>query len=155
MKRVVLDTNVLVSGAYDDLSASWKIVEACMRRELTAIVSPALRSEYEEILAKAVKVRGHQEQVQQFLAAAQIVHPSATPRVVQDDPEDDKVLAAAVEGRADAVITNDAHLLHLDPYQPEGSSVQIRIVRPLTFENLRSEEHGSNWHDLTRLIGIR
>ncbi|TSC73166.1 MAG: hypothetical protein G01um101438_189 [Parcubacteria group bacterium Gr01-1014_38] len=33
MNRVVLDTNVLVSSAYDELSASWKIVGACMRGE--------------------------------------------------------------------------------------------------------------------------
>ena len=155
MNRVVLDTNVLVSSAYDELSASWKIVGACMRGELTAIVSPALQGEYEEILAKAVKIRGHEEQIRKFLSAVETVHPATVPHVVRDDPEDDKVLAAAVEGKADAVVTNDRHLLDLDPYRPEAGSAPIRIVRPLTLENLRSEERGSGWQDLARLIGIR
>ncbi|MDP3685935.1 MAG: putative toxin-antitoxin system toxin component, PIN family [bacterium] len=155
MKRVVLDTNVLVSSAYDDLSASWKIVEACLRGELTAVVSPALRSEYEEILARTVNIRGHEEQMRAFLAATETVRPASVPHVVEDDPEDDKVIATAVAGRADALVTNDRHLLTLDPYRPEDDAEPIRIVRPVTFEQLRSEERGDGWQDLARLIGIR
>ena len=155
MNRVVLDTNVLVSSAYDDLSASWKIIEACIRGELTAIVSPALRGEYDKILAKTVSIRGHEEQVRMLLSAADIVHPVSVPRVVEDDPEDDKVIAAAVTGRADAVITNDHHLLTLDPYTLEESSRPIRILRPVTFEHFRTEAARSGWRDLARLLGIR
>lgn len=154
MGRVVLDTNVLVSSAYDTLSASWKIVEACIQGELIAIVSPALQREYEEILARAVSIRGHEEHIRLFLAKADIVHPTLVPHVVDEDPEDDKILAAAVEGRADAVVSNDRHLLHLDPYRPDGGTTPIRIVRPETFENLRSETQGSGWRDLARLVGL-
>lgn len=155
MKRVVLDTNVLVGSAYDEHSASWRIIDACIRGELTAIVSPALQGEYEEILARTVRMRGHEERVQKFLAAAEYVRPAIVPRVVQDDPDDDKVLATAVAGKADTIVTNDRHLLQLDPYLPEGSTSHIRIVQPTAFEQSRTEEHGSGWGDLARLIGIR
>lgn len=153
MRRVVLDTNVLVSSAYDDLSASWKILDACSRGELTAVVSPALRAEYERIVNQAVRIRGHAEQIQRFLAAVEIVTPAQTARVVPDDPEDDKVIAAAEAGRADALITNDRHLLDLDPYTDAAGNV-IRIIRPSVYETLRKEETGGAWDDLTRLIGI-
>jgi predicted nucleic acid-binding protein len=51
--RVVLDTNVLVATAYNPGSASRRVIEACLRGELTAILSPALRSEYGFILPRA------------------------------------------------------------------------------------------------------
>ena len=46
---------------------------------------------------------------------------------VPDDPEDDKLIAAALGGNAGVIITNDHHLLDLDPYG------QIRILRPADF----------------------
>ncbi len=148
MKRIVVDTNILVSGAYDDLSASASILEACTRGELTALLSPALQRECVRILAQAVQIRGYEETVRRFLAAAEIVHPSETPRVVPDDPDDDKVIAAAVAGDAHAIVTNDRHLLDLDPH--DG----IRILRPVTFAQHRGDAHGGTWHDLARMIGI-
>lgn len=152
MKRVVLDTNVLVSGAYDDFSASWRIVEACARGDLTAVVSPALRVEYERILRDAVRIRGFETQVQSFLSAAETVTPFAVPRVVPDDPEDDKIVATAVAGETDAIITNDRHLLDLDPYL--AGERTIRVLRPDAFERMRTDEYGSRWQDFTRLLGI-
>lgn len=148
MRRIVLDTNVLVSGAYDDLSAGARILEACTRGELTAVVSPPLRREYERIIADSVKIRGHEEAVRAFLARAEEVVPQETPSVVPDDPEDDKVVAAAVAGKADAIITSDRHLLELDPYQG------IRILRPKAFVEALEEKRGGTWRDLTSLIGI-
>lgn len=148
MRRIVLDTNVLVSGAFDDLSASWKIIEACTSGELVAVVSPALQHEYETILERTVNIRGREEQIRAFLQSAELVTPEATPRVVPDDPEDDKIIAAAIAGNAEAVITNDRHLLDLDPYRT------IRILRPVAFEHARSEASGGAWDDLARMIGI-
>lgn len=148
MRRIVLDTNVLVGGAYDDLSASRRIIEACLAGELVAILSPPLRAEYEAILPRAVRIRGYAAQIRAFLDHAETVPLADIPSVVQDDPEDDKVIATAVAGRADALITNDRHLLDLDPY---GG---IRIIQPVNFENLRKEEHGEEWENLARMIGL-
>ncbi len=148
VQRVVLDTNILVSSAYDEWSASWKILNDCIRGELTAVMSPALRREYERILSQTVKIRGHAETVQMFLAAAELFTPQAIPAVVPDDPDDDKVIATAVAGHAGAIITNDRHLLDLDPYH------DIRILRPVTFEYLRRDERGDDWRDLARMTGL-
>ena len=46
---------------------------------------------------------------------------------VADDPDDDKVLAAAREGRAEQVVTGDGGLLRIGEY--EG----IRITSPRAF----------------------
>jgi predicted nucleic acid-binding protein len=69
--------------------------------------------------------------LQQFLQQALVVEPSETPRVVPDDPEDDKLLAVAIAAGADVIVSSDRHLLGLDPY---GS---VRILRPAEFLRLR------------------
>jgi putative PIN family toxin of toxin-antitoxin system len=128
--RVVLDTNVLVGGAYAEGSASRRIIDACLRGDLVAVSSPALHREYERILRQAVRVRGYDEALRRLLDGAEVVEPAAAPRVVPDDPEDDKLVAAALAAGAAAIITNDHHLLGLDPLGP------LRIVRPAEFVGL-------------------
>jgi predicted nucleic acid-binding protein len=43
------------------------------------------------------------------------------------DPDDDKILALAVSGQADIIITGDADLLVLDPFQG------VRILAPRAY----------------------
>jgi len=128
--RVVLDTNVLVGAAYAPTSASRRVVDACLQGDLEAVVSPALRQEYDLILKRAVKTRGYDAALDRLLREAAVVEPTATPRVVPDDPADDKLVAAAIAGDAVAIVTNDQHLLDLDPC---GT---LRIVRPTDFVSL-------------------
>jgi putative PIN family toxin of toxin-antitoxin system len=125
--KVVLDTNLLVAAAYAPASASRRIVAACLRGELIAVVSPALRREYEHILPRAVRGRAGEEMLRRLLEGATVVEPAEVPPVVPDDPDDDKLLAAALAAGAAAVISNDGHLLGLDPF---GG---VRVVRPVDF----------------------
>jgi predicted nucleic acid-binding protein len=60
-----------------------------------------------------------------YLDAVILVTPSATPRAVADDPDDDHVVAAAVEARADLIVSGDRHLLALHRYRG------IRVVMPI------------------------
>lgn len=128
--RVVLDTNVLVAAAYAPASASRRIVDACVSGDLVSVASPAVRREYECILARAVRVDEYQEELALLLEKVELVEPSEAPRQVAEDPEDDKFLAAAAAGGAEWIITNDRHLLALDSY--DG----IRIVPPTVFARL-------------------
>src|SRR5262249_47542761 len=89
--RVVLDTNVLVAAASTPASASRRVVETCLAGERTAVLSPALRREYEFILGRAVRGQPYRERLQQLLNQADVVVPGATPRVVPEDPDDDKL----------------------------------------------------------------
>jgi uncharacterized protein len=125
--RVVLDTNTLVAAAYSPVSASRRLVDACLRGDLVAVMSPALKDGYELILGRAVRVRGYDEALRGFLEQATLVEPAETPRVVPDDPDDDKVVAVARAAGADTIITNDRHLLALDPLG------RVRALRPEDF----------------------
>jgi putative PIN family toxin of toxin-antitoxin system len=123
-KRVVLDTNVLVAAAYNPRSASRRVVEACLEGALTPVLSPALRREYELILARAARGRPYLERVHRLLGSAEVVEPAQTPRVVPDDPDDDKLVAAARAARA-VLVSNDAHLLGL------AGSEGLQVLRPI------------------------
>lgn len=58
-----------------------------------------------------------------IMRAGEVVQPSTRLHVIAEDPEDDRVLECAVEGRADAIVTGDRHLLKL------GTFRRISILR--------------------------
>ncbi|MGE3807174.1 MAG: putative toxin-antitoxin system toxin component, PIN family [Gemmataceae bacterium] len=136
VERIVLDTNILVGSAYAPGSASRRLVDACLAGELCLVLSPALMSEYDFILARAVRRPGLDEIWQRLKAGALLAEPVEVPRLVPEDPDDDKLLATARAGAATALITSDHHLLRLDPY--EG----IRIMRPGPYWEERSRAGG-------------
>jgi putative PIN family toxin of toxin-antitoxin system len=61
---------------------------------------------------------------------ATIVRPAAMPLAVCRDRDDDKVLAAAIAGKADLIVTGDEDLLVL------GQHCGIRILSPRQFVEL-------------------
>jgi putative PIN family toxin of toxin-antitoxin system len=127
IRRVVLDTNVLVGAAYDAGSASRRIVDACLWGQLVAVASPALQKEYAQVLPRAVRTPEYLRALQRLEEMLLVVVPTDVPRVVPEDREDDKLVAVALAAGADALITNDRHLLALDPHGP------LRILRPAAF----------------------
>lgn len=148
MRNVVLDTNVLIDGARDEHSASWRILNDVLARNLVAWVSPQLRREYERILARGLTDTEYRQRMTAFLDVSQCVPLPKIPRVVREDPEDDKVLATAITAGAEALVSSDKHLLDLDPYD------DLRILTPQQFNNLRAEDDSSGWSEFARMIGI-
>ena len=65
--------------------------------------------------------------IEKIASLSTIVEPHQQFTVVTDDPDDDRVLECAVEGKVDFVISNDKHLLKLKEFQGIG------IVTPEEF----------------------
>lgn len=126
MLQVLIDTNVFVASAYNQGSASARIVNAVRQKKFQLMVSPAIMQEYEVVLPKAVRSDAARERVWQTIAMAESVTPEQNPPVT-DDRSDDKFLAAAVASEASAIVTSDEHLLAVHPY--EG----VDILRPTKF----------------------
>ena len=123
MRRIVIDTNVFVASAYNPASASRQIVDAVERGEFQLILSSDVKREYDRILPRAIRMPGEIGRIRTIIVAGSRVSPRANPPVTEDR-EDDKFLAAALAGSAEAVITNDPHLLSADGY------LGIRVLRP-------------------------
>jgi putative PIN family toxin of toxin-antitoxin system len=125
--KIVVDTNVLVAAAYNARSASRRIIDAVGEGRVVLIVSPAVLAEYDFIVARAVRSSAQRSRIAEVIERARVAHPTSSPRVVPDDPQDDKFLAAALAGEAEVVVTNDRHILELDRYE------DVCIMRPGTF----------------------
>src|SRR5713226_4081847 len=118
MSRVVLDTNVYISALlFGGLPGS--LLDLAFLRSFTLIISPALLDELDEKLRAKFGVSVEDAA---FLRAklenvAQVVEPQEALSVIEDDPDDNRVLECAVEGGADLIVSGDRHLLKLASFQ--------------------------------------
>ena len=129
-ERVVIDTNVFVSGLLSTQSPPARCIEhvvafcqlvaseANLRELMQTLLSPKFdryvsQARREELLVRLAPIVEIVEVVQQVRACR--------------DPKDDQFLEAAVNGPADVVITGDEDLLALDPFRG------IAIVTPAAY----------------------
>ena len=112
--RVVLDTNQLVATLMRPPELA-TFMMAWESARFTVVASPAMIDEYRHVLAYPdVASLIYPELLRAFtshlLSDIQLVEPPETPRVCRD-PDDDKVVAAAVYGLADYLLTVDEDLM--------------------------------------------
>lgn len=132
--RALLDANVLISAAIRPSGTPGLIISALLERDAFELVlSPSIVTEVEEAL-KLPKLRryiGDPDEAVLWLAdlgaLADLANDTGRAKGVCRDPDDDAVVSAAVEGRAEVIVTGDADLLALEEY--EG----IEIVTPRAF----------------------
>jgi len=132
--RVVLDTNVYVSGTILSRGASFEILEAWRRQAYTLFTSEAIIAEIERVLhyphirdRYAVREQDVARLAASLRADAVVVAGVCKVGGVSSDPDDDKFLACALEAQAGCIVTGDADLLSLGRYQG------IDVLRPREF----------------------
>ena len=110
--RLVLDTDVVVAGMRSPTGASAAILRAARQGRTTLLVSVALAMEYEAVcrraehrLASGLSDREVDVFVTAVIALAEPVETHFLWRPQLRDPGDEMVLEAAVNGRADALVT--------------------------------------------------
>ncbi len=141
MMRIVLDTNVLVSAILSPRSKSAHIIRFILDGVLNLLISQDILDETYCVvrypkLVKLMKKNGVAPKEVDFvierLSAIAVVTPGElTLDVIHDDPSGNKILACAVEGEADFIISGDHHLAELKEFQG------ITIVNPATFLALK------------------
>ncbi len=119
-KRVVLDTNVVVSallfrGELSRLLTLWK------EKSFMIAASREIIDEYIRVLAypRFKLTEGEIETIlqEELLPYIDPVTVSEDVRGACEDPDDDKFLACAVAGRADFILSGDAHLIKMKIYE--------------------------------------
>ena len=112
--RVVLDTSVLVAGLRSRRGASFVLLRAVATGRLVPLVSIGLFLEYEDVLKRTEQTKATGlalTDVDRFLgglaAAAEPVEVHILWRPQLRDAGDELVLEAAVNGRAEALITHN------------------------------------------------
>lgn len=118
--RIVVDSSVVVAALTtpNAESASRVVLAAVAVGAATLVISDELEAEYRRAVeypqvrryAAGVDRQGF---VEVIVAAAERVEPHSAKGAVPADPGDDKVVAAALAGRAAFLVTLDRHLLAL------------------------------------------
>jgi putative PIN family toxin of toxin-antitoxin system len=116
--RVVLDSNVSISAILFGGKPK-QILDLVIRGEMILIASAAILDEVEAVLGRE-KFRfsraAARAVINEIEALAEIVKPTTSVSAVPEDPDDDRVIACAVDGRADRLVTGDRHLLKIGAY---------------------------------------
>lgn len=114
MKRVVLDTNILAAGLRSRQGASFAILRLVADRFVVPLVTTTLFLEYEAVLKRPEHLQSSGlslAETEMFLrelaALAEPVDVHFSWRPQSSDPADEMVLEAAVNGRADALVTHN------------------------------------------------
>lgn len=127
--KIVLDTNVLVSGIFFG-GLPGRIIDAWKERRVSVVLSPEIVDEYrrvgEELEARyGTLVFG--PILALLLGHSEMAEAPGLEEAVSRDPDDDKFLACALAGGVPVIVSGDNDLLSL------GSWREIQIVTPRAF----------------------
>jgi putative PIN family toxin of toxin-antitoxin system len=133
-KRVVLDTNILISRLLSRRSVPAQAVDLALTHH-RILASEATLMELAEVLGRAkfdpyLTIGERQDFLRMFDRIAERIEVVRTVQACRD-PRDDKFLELAVEGEADIIVTGDNDLLILDPFRG------VSILTPARFLDLR------------------
>jgi putative PIN family toxin of toxin-antitoxin system len=115
--RVVIDTNVFVSGIRFG-GRPQSVLDAMARPDCTLVCSEEILTELEEVLLG--KFQWPRRRVESALDQVRALADMVSPKLVLAgcvDPDDNRILEAAVEGRADCIVSGDKHLLRLKAFR--------------------------------------
>ncbi len=140
MIRAVLDTNVLIAAVINIKSSlTQEIYQKFLTLHFTLIISPEILEEVEDLINRERIVKKHKlttderEVIMSEIAALSYIVPGITHVEVVRDQDDNKIISAAYEGKADYIISRDRDLLDLTQY--EG----IKIITPEEFIGILRE----------------
>jgi putative PIN family toxin of toxin-antitoxin system len=125
--RVVLDTNVVIA-AFATRGLSSEIFEVCIS-EHTIIISEFILFEIKEKLSEKIHIPQHTAQniITYIRDISEVVEPEELYEPICRDRDDDMIIATALAGKAQFIITGDKDLLVLKSYE------DIRMLTPREF----------------------
>ena len=127
--RIVLDTNVFISGVFFS-GPPYEILKTWIDNRIQILISSEILREYqrvgEELLHRYPEIE-ITPILKSFSKNAILISAPSLPHQVSVDPDDDKFLECAVAGNAELIISGDRHLLDINDFQG------IKIVKPRIF----------------------
>ena len=116
--RIVVDTNVIASAIYFR-GKPFKLLKLIMEEKVSAIASKDIVEEYEEILARLQQKFPKLSKSIPFhkiVGKLTIINVSSDIHVCRD-PDDDKFISCAIDGKCVYVVSGDNDLLALEAYE--------------------------------------
>jgi putative PIN family toxin of toxin-antitoxin system len=140
--KVVLDTNIIISGLYSKRGASYQLLREAISGKMTFVISPLIAFEYEGKVYQKIEqdfLKVSKEDCRLFLdaffAAAEIVWKPVQIRPILLDSSDDKILECAISGNCTHIVSfNKRHF-------PEA------IIQPFGLEVMTAGEFLETWRN--------
>lgn len=127
--RIVLDTNVLISGVFFS-GPPYRILQAWRDRRIHLCISLDIFDEYERVgqrLAHQFPDVDLLPILHLITVKATMVKPARLLRQVCDDPDDDKFLACALASKVKTIVSGDKLLLNVTGFRG------ITVMSPRAF----------------------
>lgn len=127
--KVILDTNVFVSGVFF-IGPPFQILQAWRNGRLKLVISSDIFDEYcrvATILAEQFPPVNLQKILELVETEADFYDAPALSERVCEDPDDDKFLACALASDTKIIVSGDKHLLRVSGYR------NFEILKPKTF----------------------
>lgn len=122
MLRVVYDTNTILSGLFWT-GAPTRALNAAVEKQVLLLTTEVLLDELADVLSRpkfAQRLETIGKSVEQLMAEhraiTELVIPTDLLTQISADPDDDAVIACAVGGEANYMVSGDKHLLTLGEY---------------------------------------
>ena len=131
--RVLCDTNTLISAAIAK-GKPRKLLLKALANEFVLTTSNELLGELEEVIARPkFKLSSFEKSksVATVRKTAEIVKVQSDFKVVKDDPDDNMILNAAYDGKADYIVTGDHDLLGLKEFEGIGIVTASKMLEIL------------------------
>lgn len=131
--KITVDTNILVSASFWD-GHSNEIINRIEKKNVDLVLSKEIIEEFAIVLSSK-EIQGKiknknlemKRTIGKIVSLSTIVESSEKVDIVQDDPDDNKILECAKAGKVDFIISSDNHLLKIKKF--EG----IPIITPQEF----------------------
>lgn len=125
MLRVVIDTNVIVSGILSRKGAPAELINVWRERRFLLLSSSDIVNEVRAVMQyPRIRHKYHlgDDDIEQTMTllehdALLVAGDSNVAGNVPDDPQDEMFLACALDGQADVIVSGDHHLLDLGVFK--------------------------------------
>ena len=130
--RIVLDTNVFISGIFFNGPPS-QILKAWKDKKIQIVFSKEILAEYqrvgEELSSKYSEI-DMTPIIDMLTIYGEVVETKDLSASVCEDPDDDKFIECAISSKCKLIVSGDKHLLKISGFQ------KIEVLKPREFVDL-------------------
>ena len=134
--KVVLDTNTLISAIVWRGEAN-KIIEVALNKKIEIIITKEILAEVIDVLNRERfddfienKKEKIEDLIRVILSFSTLIETKTKIELIKEDPKDNIILEAALDGKTSYIISYDRHLLNMIEFN------KIKIMTPTDFLKL-------------------
>ncbi len=127
--RIVLDTNVLISGIFFSGPPS-QILRVWRDKKVTFVLSEEILDEYQKT-GRELSLQYPDIEIEPILALlainSELIEPISLSEAICNDPDDDKFIACALAAKSRVIVSGDKALLKVSGYRG------VKVIKPRNF----------------------